>query len=283
VRKAEYRSEAGYQVIAALNLGARPAEMQANFCLAERFIVQAKQAHPSLAWVVLPELFTCAYSSLGLVHQYAEDALAGPSAQRFVELARRLGIYVVYGFPEWRSGHAGIFDSANLVGPEGVLLTYRKRNLVKTTGENLVFVPGEDLPVVEAGGLRVALTVCWDLGFPEVAREAAIAGADLILAPAAWREPWGSQYELCCAARALDSGVYLASANQLGAYPEARYDTPGHVYRPDGLRASHPTKTASLGAVDPSFPGRWRVRFGDTLSGSRNTCPPRTILREISL
>jgi predicted amidohydrolase len=86
------------------------------------------------------------------VHRYAEDALAGPSARRFVDLARRLDVYVVYGFPEWRSGHAGIFDSANLVGPEGVLLTYRKRNLVRTTGEDLVFVPGEDLPVVEAGG-----------------------------------------------------------------------------------------------------------------------------------
>jgi predicted amidohydrolase len=59
----------------------------------------------------------------------------------------------------------------------------------------------------------VALTICWDLGLPEVAREAAITGADLILAPAARREPWGFQYELCCAARALDSGVYLASAN----------------------------------------------------------------------
>ena len=45
------------------------------------------------------------------------------------------------------------------VGPEGVLLTYRKRNLVKTTGEDLVFSPGEDLPVVEAGGLRVARLV----------------------------------------------------------------------------------------------------------------------------
>ncbi|CAN5806113.1 hypothetical protein BH18ACT11_BH18ACT11_13420 [soil metagenome] len=214
VREAEFRSEVGarpepirlsqempsgedgHPVVAALNLGARPAEVHANLSLAERSIVQAKRQNPSLAWVVLPELFTCAYSGLDSVHRYAENALAGPSAGRFGELARRLGIYVVYGFPERAPGHAGIFDSANLVGPEGVLLTYRKRNLVKTMGEDLVFIPGEELPVVEAGGLRVALTVCWDLGFPEVAREAAIGGADLVLAPAAWRSPWGRQYSL---------------------------------------------------------------------------------------
>ena len=142
----------GHPVVASLNLSARPAEVLANVSLAERSILRARQANPSLAWVVLPELFTCAYSGLASVHRYAEDALAGPSARRFVDLARRLDVYVVYGFPEWRSGHAGIFDSANLVGPEGVLLTYRKRNLVRTTGEDLVFVPGEDLPVVEAGG-----------------------------------------------------------------------------------------------------------------------------------
>ncbi len=253
-------------IVATLNLGARPADVHANVSLAERSIAQAKRENPSLTWVVLPELFTCAYSGLGSVHRYAENALVGPSAGRFRNLARRLGIYVVYGFPELRPGRVGVFDSANLVGPEGVLLTYRKRNLVRTTGEDLIFVPGGDLGVVEAGGMRVGLTVCWDLGFPEVAREAALGGADLILAPAAWRSPWGRQYELACAARALDSGIYLASANQLGDYPEARFDTPGHLYRPDGSRVSYSTGPASVGAVDPDSPERWRASFGDTLA-----------------
>src|SRR3712207_7124754 len=40
------------------------------------------------------------------------------------------------------------------------------------------------------------------------------------------------------AARALDSGIHLASANQIGDYPEARFGTFGHVYGPDGMRLS---------------------------------------------
>jgi 5-aminopentanamidase len=86
--------------------------------------------------------------------------------------------------------------------------------------------------------VRVSLVVYWDLGFAEVAREAALGGADLILAPAAWREPWGPQYELSCGARALDSGVYVASANQLGYYGEALFVTPA-------LRSTAPTGCAS--------------------------------------
>ncbi len=223
---------------------------------------------PGVRWMVLPELFTCGYAFLETVHRHAEDATRGASARLFGALARELNVFIAYGFPEKVPGSvAGVYDSANLVGPEGIVATYRKRNLVGTTAERRVFTAGTELPVVEAGGMRVALAVCWDLGFPEVAREAAAVGADLILAPAAWRHPWGPQYDLSCAARALDSGVYVASANQLGAYPEARFDAPGHVHGPDGLRVCRTVGTASVGDLDPAAPALWRAVYGDTLAG----------------
>jgi predicted amidohydrolase len=257
--------------VASLNLSPKPGDVGDNLLLAERAITESKLAHPNLGWVVLPELFTSGYSDLGSVHRYAEDAEFGVSARFFASLARDLGLYIAYGFPErlpGTVGAVGVADSANLVGPDGVVITYRKRHLVRTTQEHLIFVPGTELPVSEAGGMRVALVVCWDLGFPEVAREAALAGADLILAPAGWRDPWGPQYELSCAARALDNAVYLASANQLGAYPEARFDTLGHVYGPDGLRVSRSDGERSVGEVDPGSPERWRRLYGSTFLDS---------------
>jgi predicted amidohydrolase len=252
--------------IAALNLSPEPGGVRHNLRLAGRVIRRLCRRDPSLRWVVLPELFTCGYSDLGYVHRHAEDAESGESARYFASLARELGIFVAYGFPETGPA-AGVFDSANLVGPDGVIATYRKRNLVETTLEYRVFAVGADLPVVEAGGLRVALAVCWDLGFPEVAREAAAGGAELVLAPAAWREPWGTQYALSCAARALDSGIHLASANQIGDYPEARFGTPGHVYGPDGARISRRLGAASVARLDPGAPELWRSFYGDTLIG----------------
>ncbi len=254
--------------VATLNLSPKPGDVEGNLLLAESAVVEAKRAHPDLGWVVLPELFTSGYSDLASVHRYAEDAEQGTSVRFFASLARDLGLYVAYGFPERLPGTAGaggVCDSANLVGPDGVTLTYRKRHLVRTNGEHHVFVSGTELPVVEAGGLRVAFVICWDLGFPEVAREAALAGADLILAPAGWREPWGAQYELSCAARALDNAVYLASANQIGIYPEARFGTLGHVYGPDGLRVSRSEGERSVAGVDSMAPGRWRRFYGGTL------------------
>jgi 5-aminopentanamidase len=254
--------------IAALNLGPEPGDVAGNLGLAGRAIRRLRRRDPSLRYVVLPELFTCGYSDLASVHRHAEHAELGPCARFFAGLARELGVFVAYGFPERAPGPVtNVFNSANLVGPDGVLATYRKRNLVETTPEHRVFAAGSDLPVVEAGGLRVALAVCWDLGFPEVAREAAAGGAELVLAPAAWREPWGPQYALSCAARALDSGIHLASANQLGDYPEARFGTLGHVYGPDGMRLSRRLGAASVAHLDPAAPELWRRFYGDTLAG----------------
>jgi len=250
-----------------LNLSPEPGDVEGNLLRAREGILRAREEEPLLRWVVLPELFTCGYSGLASAWRHAEDAEGGVSARFFVEISRELGLYVAYGFPEEVPGYPRPFGSANLVGPEGVLLTYRKRNLVRTTPEYRIFAAGKDMPVGEAGGVRVALAVCWDLSFPEVAREAALSGAELILAPATWRAPWGAQYDLSCAARALDSGVYVASANQLGAYPEAVFDAPGHLYGPDGGRISRSVGVASIGALDSRAPERWRGFYGSTLGG----------------
>ena len=264
----ESRQMQGAAGVAALNLSPKPADVGGNLLLAERAIVRAKKAHPDLRWVVLPELFASGYTSLHAAHHYAEDAKEGPGVRKFVGLARSLDIYIAYGFAErlpGTSGPSGVADSANLVGPEGVLLTYRKRHLVRETGEDKVFVPGVELPTVMAGGLRVSLVICWDLGFPEVVREAALDGTELILAPAGWRELYGRQYELSCAARALDNGVYLASANQVGDYPEARFGPSGGVYGPDGHLISGRLGEASVARLDPEAPARWRGLYGSTM------------------
>lgn len=251
------------QVVCSLNLSPVPGGVEANLLLAENAIREAKYARPELGWVVLSELYTCGYTDLAGTHEYAEDAASGMSVWRFSALAHELGVHIAYGFPE-RLPDGSVANSANLVGPDapGPLLTYRKINLVETTSEHMTFTPGFDVPIVESGGLRVAIVVCWDLGHPETVREAVTKGADLILSPAAWREPWGFQYELSCAARALDNGIHLASANQQGRYQEADFSTPGGVFGPDGTKLSD-GGDFSFGTFDPDFAPKWRFSYGD--------------------
>lgn len=250
-------------LVGSLNLSPKPGDIEANLTLAEAAVREAKLARPHLRWIVLPELFTCAYTDLASASEHAEDAASGMSVWRFSALAHELGVYLAYGFPE-RLPDGSVANSANLVGPDspGPLLTYRKINLVETTPGHAVFTPGGEVPVALADGVRVALVVCWDLGHPETVREAVLKGADVILSPAAWRDPWGFQYTLSCAARALDNGVYVASANQLGSYPEADFTEPGGVFRPDGVRISG-VNPVCAGEFDPTFAPAWRASYGD--------------------
>ena len=64
--------------------------------------------------------------------------------------------------------------------------------------------------------------------------------------------------------------MYVAGANQLGDYPEARFTEAGGVYGPDGLRVSRRVsgRVLEIAEVDLSYPARWRARFGDTLGAS---------------
>ncbi len=265
-RGGESPGKAPLPSVASLNLSPKPGDLEANLRMAEAEIRRVKRDDPSMKWVVLPELFTSGYADLENVSRHAEDAEHGMSVWRLSALAHELDVFIAYGFPERLPG-GGTATSANLVGPGsgGPLLTYRKMNLVETTPEHRVFTPGAELPVAEAGGMRVALAICWDIGHPETIREAAENGAELILAPAAWRDPWGPQYDLACAARALDNAVYIASANQRGHYPEADFNAPGGVYAPDGSRVSEERGAASVATLDPDAPGWWRTFYGDTL------------------
>ena len=65
----------GASAVAALNLSPKPGDPEGNLLLAEKEVAAALDLEPSLRYVVLPELFTCAYSSLESVYLYAEDVV----------------------------------------------------------------------------------------------------------------------------------------------------------------------------------------------------------------
>ena len=81
--------------IASLNLSPKPGDVEGNLRLAERAITEAKRAQPDLEWVVLPELFTCAYSGLASVHLYAEDAERGERPLLLLSRPRPRGTHSV--------------------------------------------------------------------------------------------------------------------------------------------------------------------------------------------
>jgi predicted amidohydrolase len=107
------------------------------------------------------------------------------------------------------------------------MTVYRKLHLFDALSirESDRMAPGDALPeIVEAEGLRVGLTICYDLRFPELFRHLSDRGADLILVPSAWyagplkEEHWFTLLK----ARAIENTCYIAGANMAGGPFSAR-------------------------------------------------------------
>lgn len=133
--------------------------------------------------IVLPELILTGYvfSSPG---EARSVAIPADDPRLLAWGAAGEGALVIGGFAE--SGPEGLlYNSAAVVGPEGVLAVYRKLHLWDQ--EKLVFTPGEDAPpLLDTPHGRIAVMICYDLEFPELTRAVALAGADLIAAPTNW-------------------------------------------------------------------------------------------------
>ena len=164
---------------------------------------------------VFPECF-----STGYCFDSHEDAMLlaepvpGPTTERIARLCKELDTFVVCGMLE-RSG-TQLFNTALLIGPEGLIGSYRKVHL-PYLGVDRFTTPGDrPFEVFEAGGVRIGMLICYDGAFPEAARVLAIRGADIILLPTNW--PPGGAYmaEFSINCRAMENGVYFAAVNRIG-------------------------------------------------------------------
>lgn len=182
----------------------------------ERFADLVEEAGKQGADVVcLPEGITVVGTNLG----YAEVAepIPGPTTEHLGEAARKAGAYVVAGIYE-REGEA-VYNSSVLINRDGELVgTYRKVCLPREEIDGGI-TPGTEYPVFETDFGRVGMMICWDLHYPEVARELAAAGAEVIFMPI-----WGGN-ETLARARAIENQLYLVASGY--DFRTAIYDRTG--------------------------------------------------------
>jgi len=153
------------------------------------------------------------FHSLAEAAPYAEP-IPGPATAHLQRLCHELGTYVIVGLLEQEGPE--IYNAAVLVGPEGVVGSYRKVHL-PWLGIDMFTTPGNrPFAVHGAGRLRVGMNICYDAAFPEASRSLALLGADLIALPTNW--PPGAECTACSVinARALENAVYFIAVNRVG-------------------------------------------------------------------
>jgi predicted amidohydrolase len=91
--------------------------------------------------IVLPELFATGYqfTSMAELEWLAEEVPYGPTCDALIRHARSNNLYIVFGIAERENGR--FYNSAALVGPDGLIGLYRKSHLFYE--EKLFFTPGD--------------------------------------------------------------------------------------------------------------------------------------------
>lgn len=206
-------------------LSAENGDVEAN----ARRAAEVVERHAEADIVVFPELFLSGYD-LRVVAATALRADAEP-LRRVAEAARAASVAVAIGFVE--QGRAGPANAVALFdrdgSPAGV---YRKVQLYGAERE--VFVPGSELLVAALAGRRVGVLVCFDVEFPELARELALAGADLLVTCSANMEPYYGAHELATRARALENELPHLYVNLVGWTRSLRFVGGSRSVAPDG-------------------------------------------------
>lgn len=208
-----------------------PEQVEQNLEKMEHLTESCVRKFPNIPIILFPELSTTGYFLTPSLRKVAQKK-DGFSFQKLSALAEKHKIYLVYGYVE--QGESGnIYNSVQLIDPNGKsLANYRKIHL--TPLERDYFQAGDKAVVVDTSLGRVGLMICWDLAFPELARLLAVEGADLLLAPTAWEDPFNKPFLNFGMARAIDNTVFLASSNHIGSSGSLEFFGQSSIYGPDG-------------------------------------------------
>ena len=203
-----------------------------NVRRAVRLVERAAERGAKLA--VLPENFGYIKSlkdKLALVEPLdAENP--GPIVAPVQQAARRLGIHVLIGGTPIIGPDPGRFyNTSILIDPEGrFAATYRKIHLFDIDipqgaqfTESEWVAPGEELVVHELLGLRLGLSICYDLRFPELYRELVGRGATAFAVPAAFTLHTGKDHWFpLLRARAIENVSFVLASAQGGWHTPTR-------------------------------------------------------------
>ncbi len=191
-----------------------PTQCRKEENISQLLVLATQAAQGGARLIVMPEMGTTGYCwrDREEVAPYVETT-AGETCQRFSALAREYDCWLVVGMPEVDAATGLYYNSAVLIGPQGVVGVHRKTH--PYISEPKWAANGDLGHQVFATPIgNIALLICMDIHFIETARLAALGGAQIICHISNWlAERTPAPYWLT---RAWENGCALIESNRWG-------------------------------------------------------------------
>jgi predicted amidohydrolase len=178
--------------------------------------------------MVFPEYFTAQLLTLGDVKRPIDVQIRSLAREvpRYIEtmqaMAKGAGIYICAGsIPTLATDGDTLYNDSYFFGPTGDYGIQGKLHMTRWEREEWRVSPRDKLKVFDTEMGRLAIAICYDVEFPEIARAAAHEGAKLLLVPSCTDDRQGYwRVRYCAQARAIENQMYVVHASTVGSIPQ---------------------------------------------------------------
>lgn len=232
-----------------------PNDHAATLSEIERIVSEAAVAGAGL--IVFPEGYLTGYHIPGLTAADLSDVEAALATVS--RIAADNAIPVVMG--SHVLSDEGVRNAAVTFSASGEELGRYYKRLLFGPWEKETFTPGRHVTRFEVGGLNVGVLICYDVEFPELVREEAQAGADLVVVPTALMAPHDRIARQLVPVRAMENQLFLGYANRTGAEHGLDFVGLSSINGPNGetLAAAEAEPELLLADLDPGLLQRERA------------------------
>ena len=187
--------------------------------------------------ICLPEAASFLAENRNALQERAEDETNSASLRHLQEIARGLDISILIGSLMIRRADDALVNRSYLLDPDGqVQAFYDKIHMFdadvgdgKSYRESASFTAGDLLKLATCGPAHIGMSICYDVRFPALYRDLALAGATLLSIPAAFTFDSGrAHWHTLLRARAIETGCFVIAPAQCGIHADGRR-TYGHA------------------------------------------------------
>ncbi len=212
--------------VAALQYYIRPVKSFDEFAQQTESLVETVKDY-KVKLVVFPEYFTTQLLTLGNTKRPIAEQIRDLAAQEeritnlLSELAVKNKIIIVGGtVPSFSEDKTKILNRCHVASPDGSLNAQAKLHMTRFEKEEWFVSPGTRLKIFETDFGKFAVTICYDVEFPEIARAAARLGAHFLVVPSCTDDRQGYlRVRYCAQARAIENQMYVIHSPLVGSLP----------------------------------------------------------------
>jgi predicted amidohydrolase len=216
--------------VAVIQMDCTLGNIEENLTVADKLLQETVKA--GARFVILPELFSSGYVVDENSKDFAES-LQGPTVSRLLSWAKEHDIWLAATFIESRAEDGQMYDTGILVGPKGIVGIARKKALWGEEG-NIFQNDTSPCEVFETPFGKVGIVICYEVGIPEISRQLALKGADIIVIPSAFGMSRLYAWKLATRSRALENGCFVIASNRVGRDNNIAFCGHSRIISPQG-------------------------------------------------